>query len=58
VIHPIELDFDTVDRRGKYIFTHGDGTVTLFAFRKPPPCSREVENICKSIIISPVEYHK
>lgn len=48
-----ELDFDTSDSRGKYIFTDAYGTVYIFAFRNPYPFSREVEDIYKSIIISP-----
>lgn len=48
-----ELDFDTDDMRGKYIFTNAGGTVYIFAFRNPSPYSKEVEDIYKSIIITP-----
>jgi hypothetical protein len=48
-----ELDFDTDTMRGKYIFTNVDGTIYVFAFRNPSPYSKEIENIYKSIIISP-----
>lgn len=48
-----ELDFDADDMRGKYIFTDADGTVYIFAFRNPSPYSKEVEDIYKSIIITP-----
>jgi len=48
-----ELDFDTGDMRGKYIFTNVDGTIYIFAFRNPSPYSKEIEDIYKSIIISP-----
>lgn len=48
-----ELDFDTDDMRGKYIFTNVNGTVYIFAFRNPSPFSKEVEDIYKSIIILP-----
>jgi hypothetical protein len=48
-----ELDFDTKDMRGKYIFTNVHGTIYIFSFRNPSPYSKEVENIYKSIIISP-----
>jgi hypothetical protein len=48
-----ELDFDTNDMRGRYIFTHVDGTVYIFAYRNPSPYSKEVEDIYKSIIITP-----
>jgi hypothetical protein len=48
-----ELDFDTPDRRGRYLFTNVDGTIYIFAFRNPSPYSREIEDIYKSIIITP-----
>ena len=48
-----ELDFDTGSMRGKYIFTNVDGTVYIFAFRNPSPYSKEIEDIYKSIVISP-----
>jgi len=48
-----ELDFDTDDMRGKYLFTNVHGTIYIFSFRNPSPYSKEVENIYKSIIISP-----
>ena len=48
-----ELDFDTKDMRGKYIFTNVHGTIYIFSFRNPSPYSKEVENIYKSIIILP-----
>jgi len=49
-----ELDFDAKDMRGKYIFTNADGTIYIFAYRNPSPYSKEVEDIYKSIMISPV----
>jgi hypothetical protein len=48
-----ELDFDTPTMRGKYIFTNVHGTIYIFAFRNPSPYSKEVENIYKSIVITP-----
>jgi len=48
-----ELDFDTGNMRGKYIFTNVDGTIYIFAFRNPSPYSKEIEDIYKSIIIEP-----
>jgi hypothetical protein len=48
-----ELDFDTPDRRGRYLFTNVDGTIYIFAFRNPSPYSKEIEDIYKSIIITP-----
>lgn len=48
-----ELDFDTKNMRGKYLFTNVHGTIYIFSFRNPSPYSKEVENIYKSIIISP-----
>lgn len=50
-----ELDFDAKDVRGKYIFTNVDGTVYIFAYRNPSPYSREVEEIYKSIRITPTK---
>lgn len=50
-----ELDFDTPDRRGRYLFTNVDGTIYIFAFRNPSPYSKEIEDIYKSIIITPAE---
>lgn len=48
-----ELDFDTPDRRGRYLFTNVDGTIYIFSFRNPSPYSKEIEAIYKSIIITP-----
>jgi len=49
-----QMDFDTKTLRGKYIFVDVDGTVYIFAFRNPSPYSSEVEEIYKSIVITPV----
>jgi hypothetical protein len=49
-----ELDFDTEDMRGKYIFTNVDGTIYIFAYRNPSPYSKEIEDIYKSIVITPI----
>lgn len=48
-----ELDFDTPDRRGRYLFANVDGTIYIFAFRNPSPYSKEIEDIYKSIVIEP-----
>ena len=48
-----ELDFDTPDRRGRYLFTNVDGTIYIFAFRNPSPYSKEIEDIYKSVVIEP-----
>ena len=50
-----ELDFDTPDRRGRYLFTNVGGTIYVFSFRNPSPYSKEIEEIYKSIIIVPAE---
>jgi len=49
-----QMDFDTKTMRGKYIFADVDGTVYIFAFRNPSPYSSEVEEMYKSIVITPV----
>ena len=49
-----QMDFDTKTMRGKYIFVDVDGTVYIFAFRNPSPYSSEVEEMYKSIVITPV----
>jgi nitrogen regulatory protein PII-like uncharacterized protein len=49
-----QMDFDTKTLRGKYIFADVDGTVYIFAFRNPTPYSSEVEEMYKSIVITPV----
>ena len=49
-----EMDFDTKTMRGKYIFADVDGTIYVFAFRNPSPYSAEVEEMYKSIVITPV----
>ncbi len=49
-----QMDFDTTKMRGKYIFTNVDDTIYIFAFRNPTPYSSEVEEMYKSIIITPV----
>lgn len=48
-----QLDFDTKTMRCKYIFTNVDGTIYIFAFRNPSPYSSEVEQMYKSIVITP-----
>lgn len=48
-----QMDFDTKTLRGKYIFTDVDGTIYIFAFRNPSPYSSEVEEMYKSIVITP-----
>jgi hypothetical protein len=49
-----QMDFDTKDMRGSYIFTNVDGTIYIFAFKNPSPYSSEVQDIYKSIQIVPV----
>ena len=49
-----QMDFDTKTMRGKYIFADVDGTVYIFAFKNPSPYSSEVEEMYKSIVITPV----
>ncbi len=46
-----QMDFDTKDMRGSYIFTNVDGTIYIFAFRNPSPYSAEIQDIYKSIKI-------
>jgi len=48
-----QMDFDTADMRGSYIFTNVDGTVYIFAFKNPSPYSTEVHEIYDSIKIVP-----
>ena len=48
-----QLDFDTKNMRGTYIFTYVDGTVYIFSFKNPSPYSTEVQDMIKSIIIVP-----
>jgi hypothetical protein len=48
-----QLEFDTRDMRGKYIFTNVDGTIYISTFKNPSPYTREVENMVKSIRIIP-----
>ena len=47
------MDFDAKDLRGTYIFTKAGGYVYIFSFSNPTPYSSEVEEIYKSIVISP-----
>lgn len=49
-----QMDFDTKTMRGKYIFVDVDDTIYIFAFRNPSPYSSEVEEMYKSIVITPV----
>jgi hypothetical protein len=49
-----QMDFDTKTLRGKYIFVDVDGMVYIFAFRNPSPYSSEVEEMYKSVVITPV----
>ena len=48
-----QLDFDTANMRGLYIFTNVDGTIHIFAFKNPSPYSKEVREIYDSISIVP-----
>jgi len=48
-----QMDFDTKTMRGSYIFTDVDGTIYIFAFKNPSPNSLEVENMYKSVVITP-----
>lgn len=48
-----QLDFDTKTMRAKYIFVDVDDTIYIFAFRNPSPYSSEVEEMYKSIVITP-----
>jgi hypothetical protein len=47
------MDFDTGNMRGSYIFTNVDGTIYIFAFKNPSPYSSEVQDMYKSIVITP-----
>ncbi len=47
------MDFDAKEMRGTYIFTDVDGTIFIFSFSNPSAYSSEVEEIYKSIVISP-----
>jgi hypothetical protein len=49
-----QMDFDTTNMRGSYIFTNVDGTIYTFAFKNPSPYSAEVQDMSKSIQIVPV----
>jgi len=57
-----QMDFDTTNMRGSYIFTNVDGTIYIFAFKNPSPYSTEVQDIYKSIKIvnpeSPEQKHR
>jgi hypothetical protein len=48
-----QMDFDTTDMRGTYVFSNVDGTIYIFAFRNPSPYSAEVQDMIKSIRIVP-----
>jgi len=48
-----QMDFDTDNMRGTYIFTNVDGTIYIFAFKNPSPYSAEVHEIWDSIKILP-----
>ena len=48
-----QMDFDTTNLRGSYIFTNVDGTVYIFAFRNPSPYSAEVQDMYMSVRIVP-----
>ncbi len=48
-----QLDFDTDNMRGTYIFTNVDGTIYIFSFQNPSPYSAEVMDMYKSISIVP-----
>jgi hypothetical protein len=48
-----QMDFDTKTMRASYIFTNVDGMIYIFAFRNPSPYSDEVQDMVKSIDISP-----
>jgi len=46
-----QMDFDTKDMRGSYIFTIAHGKGYIFSFRNPSPYSEEVMEMYKSIQI-------
>jgi hypothetical protein len=48
-----QMDFDTTNLRGSYIFTNVDGTIYIFAFRNPSPYSAEVQDMYMSVRIVP-----
>ena len=48
-----QLDFDTKTMWAKYIFVDVDNTIYVFAFRNPSPYSSAVEEMYKSIVITP-----
>jgi len=48
-----QLDFDTDNMRGTYIFTNVDGTIYIFSFKNPSPYAAEVLDMYKSISIVP-----
>jgi|WetSurMetagenome_2_1015567.scaffolds.fasta_scaffold60279_2 hypothetical protein len=48
-----QMDFDTKTMRASYVFTNVDGTIYIFAFKNPSPYSVEVQDMVKSIVISP-----
>jgi len=47
------MDFDAKDLRGTYIFTRAGGKVYIFSFSNPTPSSAEIEEMIRSITISP-----
>jgi hypothetical protein len=56
-----QLDFDTKNMRGSYIFTNVDGTMYIFVFKNPSPYSKEVLDMYNSIRIVPqvtTQYHR
>ncbi|MDO9326816.1 MAG: hypothetical protein Q7T80_17850 [Methanoregula sp.] len=50
-----QMDFDTKNMRGTYIFTNVDGTIYIFAFKNPSPYSEEVHEMYDSIRIVPLQ---
>jgi glucose/arabinose dehydrogenase len=48
-----QMDFDTTNMRGSYIFTNVDGTIYIFSFKNPSPYSNEIHEIYDSIRIVP-----
>lgn len=49
-----QLDFDTKTMRAKYIFVNVDKTIYIISFRNPSPYSSEVDEMVKSIVITPL----
>ena len=47
------MDFDAKDLRGTYLFTRAGGRMYIFSFSNPTPSSAEVEEMIRSITISP-----